>query len=220
MLAVCRARGWPTEGYRLAEHPLQRELLAEVEAAAGDDRHRDRGRRLRRRHLRACRCEAMARAFAGLETLDAGDRVAAAMRAHPELIRGERAADTMLMRALPGWIAKGGAEGLMCAAGDGLGVALKAEDGAARALRPALAAFLGRLGHDLPPELRELSAIENSRGEPVGEIVAGPMKNCFRTVKNSANIRSAKVSRGRCVPALCASPVGLSPVHPAPRKPR
>jgi hypothetical protein len=39
------------------------------------------------------------------------------------------------------------------------------------------------------------------------------MKKCFRSVKNGANIRSAKVSRGRRVPALCASQVGLSPVH-------
>ena len=93
------------------------------------------------------------------------------MRARPELIRGERAADTMLMRALPGWIAKGGAEGLMCAAGEGLGVALKAEDGAARALRPALAAFLGRLGHGLPDGFAVVS-VENSRGDAVGEIVA------------------------------------------------
>jgi L-asparaginase II len=75
------------------------------------------------------------------------------------------------MRALPGWIAKGGAEGLMCASGEGLGVALKAEDGAARALRPALSAFLGRLGHELPSGFGVVN-VENSRGEPVGEIVA------------------------------------------------
>ena len=171
MLAVCRARGWPTEGYRLAEHPLQRELLAEVEATAG--------RAVTSTAVDGCGVvtfalplHAIARAFARLETIDAGDRVAAAMRARPELIRGDRAADTMLMRALPGWIAKGGAEGLMCAVGGGVGVALKTEDGSARPLRPALSAFLGRLGHDLPPELRVV-AIENSRGEPVGEIVAG-----------------------------------------------
>jgi L-asparaginase II len=170
MLAVCRARGWPTQGYRLAEHPLQGELLAEVEAAAAVA--------VTTTAVDGCGVvtfalplQAMARAFARLETLDAGDRVAAAMRARPELIRGDRAADTMLMRALPGWIAKGGAEGLMCAAGGGVGVVLKAEDGAARALRPALSALLGRLGHDLPPELRVV-AIENSRGEPVGEIIA------------------------------------------------
>ena len=33
-LAVCHARGWPTEGYRLAGHPLQQLLLAEIAAAA------------------------------------------------------------------------------------------------------------------------------------------------------------------------------------------
>jgi L-asparaginase II len=172
MLAVCTARGWPAKGYRLAEHPLQRELLAEVERAAGTP--------VTTTAVDGCGVvtfalplDAMARAFVRLETEDAGDRVTAAMRAHPDLIRGGRAADTMLMRALPGWIAKGGAEGLMCAAGDGVGVALKAEDGSARALRPALAALLGRLGHDLPTDFR-VAQVENSRREPVGEIVAAP----------------------------------------------
>ena len=55
------------------------------------------------------------------------------------------------MRTAAGWFAKGGAEGLLCAGGpDGLGVALKSEDGAGRPLGPALAAFLGRFGVDLP----------------------------------------------------------------------
>jgi L-asparaginase II len=170
MLAVCGARGWPTKDYRLAAHPLQQEILVEVECATGEAGFPT--------AVDGCGVvtfalplRATARAFAVLESREAGDRVAAAMRARPELIRGERAADTMLMRSLPGWIAKGGAEGLMCASGDGLGVALKAEDGAARALRPALAAFLARLGHVLPPAFGVVS-VENSRGEPVGEIVA------------------------------------------------
>ena len=69
------------------------------------------------------------------------------MRAHPELIRGRTAADSLLMRELEGWTAKGGAEGLLCAAGpDGLGIALKVEDGSMRAMRPALAELLRRLG--------------------------------------------------------------------------
>ena len=33
------------------------------------------------------------------------------MRAHPDLIRGPEAADSILMRELAGWAAKGGAEG-------------------------------------------------------------------------------------------------------------
>ena len=170
MLAVCRARGWPTEGYRLADHPLQRELLDEI--------RRDAGRQQLETAIDGCGVitfalplRAMAHAFATLGELDGGDRITSAMRAHPDLIRGPRAADTMLMRASPGWIAKGGAEGLMCAAGDGLGIALKAEDGAARALRPALAVLLGRLGHVLPPDFAVVN-VENSRAERVGEIVA------------------------------------------------
>jgi len=165
MLAVCRARGWPTEGYRLGDHPLQQALHAEIETTAGATPSAT--------AVDGCGVvtfalplHAMAHAFTRLE-----DRITEAMRAHPELIRGERAADTMLMRTLPGWVAKGGAEGLMCAAGDGIGVTLKAEDGAARALRPALAAFLGRLGHVLP-EAFAVVGVENSRGERVGEIVA------------------------------------------------
>ncbi|TML87639.1 MAG: asparaginase [Actinobacteria bacterium] len=73
------------------------------------------------------------------------------------------------MRSLPGWIAKGGAEGLICLAGPGgLGVALKTHDGASRAHRPALAAFLGTLGYELPGWL--VVGIDNSRGELVGEL--------------------------------------------------
>src|SRR4029453_18470397 len=34
-LAVCLANGWPVSGYRLAEHPLQEQLLEEVAHAAG-----------------------------------------------------------------------------------------------------------------------------------------------------------------------------------------
>jgi L-asparaginase II len=91
------------------------------------------------------------------------------MRAQPELLRGPVAADALLVRALDGWVAKGGAEGLFCAASaDGLGIALKVEDGAFRAIRPALAAFLERLGID--PGALGVVAIENSRGEVVGEV--------------------------------------------------
>ncbi len=93
------------------------------------------------------------------------------MRELPELIRGPRAADTMLMQTLPGWIAKGGAEGLLCAASpDGLGVALKVEDGNTRAVRSGLAEFLGRLGVDTGD--LGVVQLENSRGERVGELRA------------------------------------------------
>ena len=172
MLALCRAKDWPTEGYRLAGHPCQDAMLDEVAAAAevGPDAIRT--------AIDGCGVltfglplERMAHAFSRLELLDGGPRVAGAMREFPELIRGPHAADTMLMRTVPGWIAKGGAEGLLCAASPGgLGVALKVEDGSTRAVRSGLAAFLGRLGVETG-ELGVVS-VENSRRETVGELRA------------------------------------------------
>jgi L-asparaginase II len=92
------------------------------------------------------------------------------MCARPDLVGGPDGADYLLMREAPGWLAKGGAEGLLCAAGPGgIGVALKAEDGASRAHGPGLAAFLAQLGVDLP-DLAERPVL-NTRGERVGEVV-------------------------------------------------
>jgi L-asparaginase II len=94
------------------------------------------------------------------------------MRARPQLVGGAGQPDTELMQALPGWTAKIGAEGLFCAAGPGgLGVALKSQDGGYRALRPAIAAFLARLGHELDGGFERVP-VRNSRGEQVGELTA------------------------------------------------
>jgi L-asparaginase len=172
MLALCRAKGWASGGYRLATHPVQHACLAEIADAAGvrgDDVPTA---------IDGCGVltfalplERMASMFAGLEQREGGARVATAMRTHPELIRGPTAADTLLMLELEGWTAKGGAEGLLCAASrDGLGIALKVEDGNMRAMRPALAELLRRLGF----ETGELGVepVENSLGELVGEVVS------------------------------------------------
>jgi L-asparaginase II len=163
MLALCRAKGWPYEGYRLAEHPCQQAMLAEVTSAVGSDPIAT--------AIDGCGVvtfafpiEAMARAFTRVD-----ERVADAMRAHPELIRGPKALDTNLMQALPGWIAKGGAEALFCAAGpDRFGLTLKVEDGSSRALRPALGSFLDSLGLD--GSAFGPVPIYNSREDVVGEL--------------------------------------------------
>jgi L-asparaginase II len=171
MLALCRAHGWRSDGYRLEGHRVQRAMQAvHAEAAEVAEDELDTA-------VDGCGVvtfglplERMAYAFSRLEELERGGRVAAAMRAHPDLIRGPRATDTRVMKALPGWIAKGGAEGLLCAAGEGVGVALKCEDGAGRALGPAAHAFFAFLERDLG-DLAVLP-LENSRGERVGEILS------------------------------------------------
>ena len=98
-LAVCRARGWPIEGYRLASHPLQQLLLGEIAAAADlDEGEVVTG-------VDGCgvptfgmSLERMAYTFSRLARLEGGGRIVAAMTAHPGLIGYERGAtDTDLM---------------------------------------------------------------------------------------------------------------------------
>jgi L-asparaginase II len=171
MLALCRAHGWPTEGYRLPEHPVQ-QACADVHAKAAEVGPEEMATGIDGCGIVtfALTLERMAHAFSRLESLPGGDRVAAAMRARPDLVGGPDGADFFLMRDAAGWLAKGGAEGLLCAAGpEGIGLSLKAEDGTSRAHAPALAAFLRRLGVDLPALVER--PVLNTRGERVGEVV-------------------------------------------------
>ena len=170
MLLLCRVNDWPTEGYRLPTHPCQQAMLAEIASAAEVEPESMPSA------IDGCgvvtyalTLERMAHAFSRLESVDGGLRAADAMRAHPELIRGAGAADTELMRLGDGWVAKGGAEGLLCAARGGLGIALKVADGARRPIRGALAAFLEQLGFDAG-DLADVP-VKNSRGEVVGAVV-------------------------------------------------
>jgi L-asparaginase II len=179
MLALCRAESWKTQGYRLPGHPVQR-ACADAHAEAAEVA-------LDAMPTATDGCgvvtfalslERMAHAYARLGSLPGGGRVAAAMRARPDLVGGPDGVDFALMRAQPGWIAKGGAEGLLCAVGpDGIGVALKVEDGASRPQPPALAAFLAGLGVELP----ELAVVPraNSRGDRVGELCVRDAKRSF-----------------------------------------
>jgi len=151
-LAACRANGWPFAGYRLPDHPLQqriRGLLGGGEPAVD-----------------GCGIPTYAQPLTvqARLLLATPPRVAAAMLSRPELVGGEGADDTALMRLRPGCLAKRGAEGLLCAVSpDGRGYAFKVADGNGRALRPVLAAVLG---------VDELASvpIANSRGETVGAI--------------------------------------------------
>jgi L-asparaginase II len=157
MLAACRAFGWPLHPYRAPDHPLQQRI---AELIGGGETATD-----------GCGVPTFSSTLAGAAVLltRTPPRIRAAMQAYPELIGASHGAvDTDLMRLRPGWIAKGGAEGLFCAAhDDGRGIALKAEDGAYRAIGPALAHVLGI------DELAETPLV-NSRDEVVGAITLAP----------------------------------------------
>lgn len=149
LLAACLHRGWPVEGYARPDHPVQRCIAAALARAAGLPAVEAPG-------IDGCSLPAFVMPLRSLAV--AGARLAAdggalgrigrAMRARPELVAGTGRLCTALMSAVPQVIAKTGAEGVFLAAvpEQGLGIALKARDGATRAAEVALLALLGHLG--------------------------------------------------------------------------
>jgi len=169
MLALAKHHGWPTEFYTRLEHPVQQRCLAAVshwtEVPAKEIGVAVDGCGVA---CFALKLRSMARAYGRLE-----GPILEAMMMHPELIAGEGRPCTDMMRAHPGRvITKVGAEGVYSAllTREGLGVALKVEDGHSVASALAMAAVLAELG--LRPQPASLTArpITNSRGEPVGEM--------------------------------------------------
>ncbi|WP_426565263.1 asparaginase [Angustibacter sp. McL0619] len=178
MLATCVAAGWDTASYRDADHPLQAaiadtltELAGEPVVATGTD---------------GCGAPVMAQSLTGLArsframataaaTSEAG-RVAAAVRAYPEYLGGSRRDVTTLIRAVPGLIAKDGAEAVFAAAlDDGRAVALKIADGGQRA-RPVVMAEALRLAGVASSDVQFLRhAPVLGHGQPVGAVVALPL---------------------------------------------
>ena len=151
MLALARHRGWPTEGYERAGHPVQERMVEEVE------RWTEVPRAAMSFGIDGCTAVcfalplgAMAASYARFAKSPepAARRLRAAMVEHPRVIAGTGRFCTQLGLAWPGGvIAKVGAEGVYSAAllESGLGIALKVEDGDMRAAPPALLAVLRQL---------------------------------------------------------------------------
>jgi L-asparaginase II len=150
MLLACVAAGLPVDNYWEPTHPLQVAIQETVEHLAGEEAGGV--------GVDGCGAPVLAlslRSLAGsyLRLVTEGSPVADAMRAHPEYVSGTdaEAYDTVLMRAVPGLLAKGGAEGVQAVAIPGVGaVAMKIDDGARRALVPVLSWAFSKLGFDAP----------------------------------------------------------------------
>jgi L-asparaginase II len=184
MLARAHTAEWPTFGYEREDHPVQRECLAEVAQWTGVDENRI------VQAVDGCgvvvfalALEPMALAYARLadgarRSQEIPSRVVHAMQTRPFLVGGSDRFDSALIEATEGRvIAKIGAEGVHSVAivGEGIGIALKVEDGAQRAQFPAVISVLqhyGALPRDLPPRLAEFAhkPLRNTRGEIVGEV--------------------------------------------------
>lgn len=175
MLLTSVRGGWATDGYRHPEHPVQQAIRAAVEDLAGESAA----------HCAVDGCGApllsmsltgLARAFSTLVLAPHGSperMVADAMRAHPVAVGGPERSVTQLMAAIPGLVAKDGAEGVYGAAlDDGTAVAVKVADGAARAATPVVVEALRRLGVPAERLGSVVVAPVLGAGLPVGEIRA------------------------------------------------
>jgi L-asparaginase len=161
-LASCRRLGWSTESYLQPEHPLQQQVLQRTAELLG----------LPAAELVVARDDcgaptvqlqlaqiALLYAHLGAGEQPVLERLSRAMLAHPELVAGEGRFDTELMRLGHGQVlSKGGAEGIQCLSrvGEGLGVAIKVEDGASRAKHAVALHLLEQLDWLTPMTLEEL----------------------------------------------------------------
>lgn len=180
MLATCVLNDWPTETYLDAAHPLQiaisetfAELTGEpVETVAIDGCGAP---------LLATSLTGLACAFRTLALADDGPerRVAEAIRSYPEFVSGTTRDELALLRAVPGAIAKAGAESCYAVAlPDGRAFASKTDDGSARVRRVVMAAALERSGVTAMPGVdadgvrRTGVHVLLGGGQPVGEVRA------------------------------------------------
>ncbi|MFI5214891.1 MAG: asparaginase, partial [Gemmatimonadales bacterium] len=190
MIALARHKKWG-DGYARPDHPVQQQCLAEVARwtmlPAPKVPHATDGCGV---PCFALPLRNMALAYARLGAAAEGDRVpgvpedartaarelVASVRKHPFLIAGTARLDTELLDATAGRVfAKVGAEGVYSAMipEQRIGLALKVEDGAWRALGPALLGLLDVLVPGAVPGLDQhrSPAIKNTLGATVGRIV-------------------------------------------------
>ena len=146
MVATCQVRGWPVDGYLEVDHPLQVAITARIADLAGPVHH-----------IGVDGCGAPAHVLAlrdlaiGFRSLASGrGRVWRAMTEHPELVGGDQRTVTRVMRAVPGAMAKDGAQGVFAVAHpDGWAAALKVADGQERPIAVVLAAALAHVGVEM-----------------------------------------------------------------------
>lgn len=182
MLAACVASGWDLDTYLDPAHPLQRLVVQVVEQLTGEQ--------VSAVAVDGCGAPALAVPSVGLARalgrIAAADpatpegTVAQAMREHPEWVGGTGRDNTVLMGAVPGLIAKDGAEAVYAVGlADGRGLAVKIVDGNQRARVVVTTAMLRGLGIGQEPGSvadalagLDAEAVVKGHGEPVGQVRA------------------------------------------------
>lgn len=173
MLATCIANGWPVADYLEPSHPLQQHIRATLEDLTGEA--------VAAVAVDGCGAPAFAVPLAAVassfvrmasaEDATPERRVADAMRAHPFLVGGTGRDVTQLMASIEGLLVKDGAEGVAAAATrDGVGIAVKIEDGSGRARTPVSVEVLHRVGATAIEASMLTNVAVLGHGRPVGNV--------------------------------------------------
>ena len=176
MLATSATNGWATDAtYLDVDHPVQRRITDTIDELT-EETHRHVGVDGCGAPAHAFTLAGLARAFravAGGRAGAAGDEVRVAMTTHPHLVGGDGREVTALMQAVPGLLAKDGAEGVFAVAmPDGRAVAVKTADGNMRATVPVLLAALRTLGVETSVADPLMVQPIRGHGRRVGEVRA------------------------------------------------
>lgn len=160
MLLTSVLNDWPVDTYLDPSHPLQQELGATFAELTGADPDVV-GIDGCGAPLFATSVRRLAASFVRVLAGEPGSherRLVDAMLAHPEYLSGTRREELAMMQAVPGLVAKAGAEGvLVVGLADGSACALKIEDGGTRPLYVAMHRVLEIAGieadilHERPP---------------------------------------------------------------------
>ncbi len=182
MLALAEHLGAPHKGYTAIGHAVQKSVASTIERLCGVD--------LGNAAVGIDGCSVpnwaiplrqLAVGFARMAQADcaSGQRIIAAVRAHPFLIAGTNHFDTKVMQEIPRLFIKVGAEGVHCGCIPhvGLGFALKIDDGASRGSQVAIASALAKLDCWKEAEREALQrhaaeTLSNWRKIEVGEVRA------------------------------------------------
>lgn len=178
MLATCVQRGWDPGTYLDQQHPLQQAILEEVRRMT-DDEIPEVGVDGCGAPVHVMTLSGLARSLSVAVCAEEGSprrRVVDAMRAHPQMVGGRHRDVTAFMCAVPGMVAKDGAEGVYVAGlPDGTSIAMKVDDGAARGRQVAFARILQLLqpegaDADALAALAEIPVLGG--GRPVGSVAS------------------------------------------------
>ncbi|MGB3511475.1 MAG: asparaginase [Microcoleaceae cyanobacterium] len=163
MLAVCQQRHWPMESYLQIKHPVQQLIISKVGELLAMPAEEFIGAR------DDCGAPTYLMTLGQMATLYAKlasgssldlERIVRAMTYHPSMVAGDGHFDTELIRLTEGeLVSKSGAEGVQCIArvGEGMGLAIKVNDGAKRAKSAVAIHLLTQMGW-ISPSIAEALA--------------------------------------------------------------